>query len=286
MKMRARLYPLTSLLFLSCGGGGSDKPLTTDDFCAMKATTECQVVGRCAVVTMDACVSARRALCDQFVQSALVPPRVFTPGNVGGCISKTNAAYSKSTILPSDLQAMDVACNWVFQGNVAQGDNCTVDYDCAGATNGSVFCELKPGATAARCATHMSKNLNDLCGNRGETCNPGSYCADDNGDLRCLAKKQLGDACDPVTLPCIESLRCTGGTCMTRQGLQGACTTSDDCMASAPYCDKYAGNICDPGLTFATNSPSCVDYGGATGGGGSDAGTASDADTTSDGGGG
>src|SRR4029079_19204397 len=64
--------------------------------------------------------------------------------------------------------------------------------------------------------------------------------------------------------PCLEALRCSGGSCVDRVALGGTCASNDDCATAAPYCNHYAGNRCGLGLSFAEGSASCEDFGGTS----------------------
>jgi hypothetical protein len=254
---------LIGMLAAGCGGGGKSTPLTIGDFCNQKATEECKAaVKACVVVTMDACMTERTAACTQFATNAAVSPRVFTQANVGNCISKTRSAYGKTTITPKDFADVDDACNFVFQGNVANLMPCTIKYDCAGAPN-SMICDK------GFCAKPVTKKKGEQCSDKGAICETGAYCLLDTTTTTysCIAKAGPGAVCDANT-PCLENLRCAG-TCTDRIPAGGSCSSNDDCVTSAPFCDNSVNNICDTGLTFSPNAPSCADYGGTTGAGGS-----------------
>jgi len=252
-------------LLAGCGGGGGGKPTTESDFCAQKADAECQVTDQC-VTTKDACKAQRMTMCTAFVADAKASKkRVFVPGNIGNCINKTKNVYSKTApITPTEMADMNEACNYVFQGDgEVNVDNCDVKYDC----KDKVICDK------GFCA--QSKNVTTTCGNPGDTCPTGQFCTANASDVKvCMPKGESGDVCS-ATAPCLESLRCSGGSCAERVGAAGACTSNDDCSSDAPYCDPYAGNKCDKGLSFAAGSASCADFGGSssTGTGGSGGGT-------------
>jgi hypothetical protein len=265
--MAAAIAGAGSGLFVGCGGGGGNKPLTESDFCAQKAEAECVVADSC-LNDANKCKSQRMAVCTQFVTDAKASnKRFFVAGNVGDCINKTKAAYAKPTITPTDMATMDDACNYVFQGKgVLNNDHCAIKYDCAG----RVICDKTYCATAS-----SPKAVDQPCGNPGDLCATGSYCATNSGGVPvCTARGNSGDTCDANT-PCLETLRCSGGTCTDRVALAGSCASNDDCVSAAPYCDPYAGSKCDKGLSFASGSGSCDAYGGSgtTGTGGAGGGT-------------
>jgi hypothetical protein len=242
-------------LLAGCGGGGSSTPITESAFCEQKADAECQVTDRCGS-TKAACTAERMALCTAFASAAKASgKRFFVAANVGTCINKTTAVYAKtSAITPADTADIDDACNYVFQGTgEVQIAECTVKYDCAG----RVICDK------GFCANATTNAVNAPCAGPGAVCAAGSYCAPNaSGNLVCTAKGMSGAACS-ATAPCLETLRCNG-TCGERLPMNSACTSNDDCAATAPYCDPYAGNVCFSGLFFAPNSSSCADFGGSS----------------------
>ncbi|HEX3696675.1 MAG TPA: hypothetical protein VH374_14945 [Polyangia bacterium] len=247
-----------------CQGGSS--AVTPTDFCAQVAAKECQVVNKCAISDMNACLIARKAVCADLVTQRQVAPRVFRPANISACINQVNGVYSTSgTITPTQIDAMNTACEYVFQGDVQESAPCTVKYDCTG----TLICDK------TLCAKKVVKNLNDLCGNPGEVCNAGSYCTMMGVVYRCVAKHMAGEACDDDTNPCLESLRCLAGTCAARVTAGAACTSDDDCAMAVPYCDPYIGNKCDQGLSFGGGAAACAAFGGngPAGGTGGAAGT-------------
>jgi hypothetical protein len=229
------------------------------------------VTDRCGS-TKDACKAKRIAKCTEFASAAKASgKRKFVEGNVAACINATTAAYAKTSgITPTDTAGIDEACNYVFQGTgEVQIAECTVKYDCAG----RVVCDK------GFCANPVTSAVDTPCAGPGAVCAAGSYCAPNTaGNLVCTAKGTTGMPCS-ATMPCLETLRCAGTTCGERLPMNSACTSNDDCAATAPYCDPYAGNVCFSGLFFAPNSTSCADFGGpsssGTGGttGGSGGGT-------------
>src|SRR6266498_480235 len=261
----AQLAAIAGLL-AGCGGGGSSKPLTESDFCSQKADAECQVTDQC-VTEKDACKAKRMTTCTAFVAQAKASgKRVFVPGNIGNCINKTKNVYAKTTeITPSEMADVNDACNYVFQGDgEVNVDMCDVKYDC----KDKVICDK------GFCA--MSKNVTTTCGNPGDICPTGQYCAANASNIMvCMPKGASGDTCS-ATAPCTEDLRCAESKCTERVGMAGACTSNDDCSSVAPFCDPYAGNKCDKGLSFSAGSTSCGDFGGtsSTGTAGNGGGTA------------
>lgn len=261
---------LFAMAAAGCGGGGSSTSITTATFCAQVAEKECQVVSTCGISDKSACTTIRAANCMQQATEREKAPRVFTVANINNCLNQTNAVYSTDgTITVTKMDAMEDACQYVFQGNVKEGSACTVKYDC----QNNLICDK------GLCAKKVTKNKDDLCGNPGEVCSTGSYCTMMGAVYKCVAKHMAGEACDNDTNPCVEALRCLDGKCQDRAAMGGACTSNDDCAMTVPYCDPYIGNKCDKGLSFGGGAAACAAFGGSpsggTGGasGGSDAGS-------------
>jgi len=208
-------------LLAGCGGGGSSKPITESDFCAQKAEAECQVSDDCLTDPMT-CKTKRTSLCNMFGADAKAPPskRVFKADNIGLCIDRTKNAYAKtSAISPQELADINDACSWVYQGDAKKLEMCTVTYDCA---DKSHICDK------GLCAPKVTKNSGDLCGNPGEVCAMGSSCMMVGATFMCQPKLGMGMTCSATTAPCLENLRCSGGTCTDRVALGEGCTTNDD----------------------------------------------------------
>src|SRR5204862_190842 len=159
----------------------------------------------------NACKSQQTAACTAFATDAKSDgKRFFVPGNVGDCIGKTKAAYAKATITPTDMTAMNDACNYVFQGTAKTTEACTIKFDCA---DRNQICDK------GLCAPKVTKNMGDLCGNPGEVCNTGSFCMMSGATYTCVAKVTSGMACNDTTPPCLENLRCAAGSCTDRVAL-------------------------------------------------------------------
>ena len=269
MNVRAWLWipvAVATAAAVGCGGGGSKKPLTINDFCTMKAGAECLQPASACGTSATACQSQREALCLQFAQATMSATRPFRPENVSSCISKTSSTYAKQTITPTDLAAMNDACNYVFQGSQPKDGTCANKYECSG----TVICDSNN-----LCETQVIQANGAPCNGPGQVCNTGLYCTG-SPVPRCAPRKMLSDTCDDMN-PCLETLRCLNGTCAARAASGESCTSDADCAttgpAPVPYCDPYTGNKCDKGLSFGGGAPSCVDYGGGTGAtGGNDGG--------------
>jgi hypothetical protein len=240
---------------LSACGGGSGTSLTVPTYCSQWATAQCGIAVSC-VSTMADCETAATAQCmSQATAAQASDVRVFTPGNVSRCVNETAAVFKKmSGITITDLSTVADDCNDVFQGSVAKMKPCTTKYDCVGGL-GTMICDK------GVCATPSTKAKGTDCSGPGETCATGSYCAKDTADMfyTCLAKGAAAATCDAAT-PCLETLHCVAGKCVTRAGQGESCATNDDCSATVPYCDPYAGYKCAASLSFSSGSTSCTEF--------------------------
>jgi hypothetical protein len=239
------------------GGGGSSGPATSADFCMQYAQDVCGISASCAI-TQTACVSYQQGLCNKFAADAIAGGvRVFTPGNTSNCLNKVKSAYTGTGVItPTMLTDIDRACNYVWQGKVAQiSGACTSSYDCAGATDGSIICD----PAQHLCGTKTTVNgANSQCNNVGSVCAQDLYCAPNTAGVSvCMANAKTGEACTMV--PCDHTSRCLNGVCAALAQSGEACTASSDCVTGAPYCNPFGPSpVCSLGLQFATQSPSCL----------------------------
>jgi hypothetical protein len=271
-------------------GGGSAKQMTVSDFCTQYAAAVCNFTSRCGQSpTLTDCEDAETTLCNANATSAQAAGvRAFTPANVAKCVNATTSMVKMTAaITPTVMSTTSDDCNYVFQGSVASGMPCTSKYDCKGG-EGSAICDK------GVCAAPATKAAGAGCSDAGAICAAGSFCTKGtNSFYTCVAKGAAGATCDAAT-PCLESLRCgADGKCTDRIAAGGTCTSNDDCVTAAPYCDVYAGYICDTGLLFAPGSSSCTNFdkgtappnvtgtggsGGSAGGAGGSAGAAGGSD--------
>jgi uncharacterized membrane protein YgcG len=239
-------------LVAGCGGGGG-KPLTVDDFCGQKAEKECLVPVVSCVSDADACKVTRKKACKDWAAAvtAADAKRTFTVANVSACVSKAGSVYALDKIKPSDLAGLDDTCEYVFQGTVAALSECTTKYDCKEKNN---ICDK------GNCAPKMTVGKDAQCANLGAVCGAGQYCAMSGATFKCTDKIGSGEAC-AATTPCLETLRCSAAKCANLVMAGESCASDADCPVAAPYCDPFAGNLCTPGLKFATHSGSCAPFG-------------------------
>ncbi|HTB56666.1 MAG TPA: hypothetical protein VLC06_02280 [Polyangia bacterium] len=253
--LAAAVLPL--LLFAGCKGGGSSTPTTVTDFCGQYAAAVCQINCGPPLAT---CTTYQEGVCQTMAAQATADgKRIFNTNNMGDCINKIKAAFSSTNpITPSTQASIDLACNYVFQGKSAvipTTDTCTTQFDCAGTTNGSIICDPVQG----QCAPTLAKSGGQQCSDVGSVCAQNFYCATSGGVSICTAEgTSNADSACSATVPCDSNSRCASGVCMQLVASHMDCSSTSDCT-SGGFCDPFSSPaVCDTGLTFSTNSPSCL----------------------------
>jgi hypothetical protein len=240
---------------VGCGGGGSSPP-TSADFCTQYAKAICGISSACGITTVS-CEMYQAGRCNAAAAVAVSGgKRVFAPGNMNNCLNKVKAAYNGTTLItPAKMAEIDLACNYVFQGTgKLLSGTCATQYECAGATDGSIICD----AQLHVCASKKSVNGGEPCNGVGAVC-PQDYSCTPNtaGVLVCTADAKTGEPC--ATTSCDHNTRCVAGTCAVLAQSGEACSADADCAATAPYCNPYItpGPKCSAGLQFAAGLASC-----------------------------
>ena len=252
---KVRAWSVVVLLAAAgCGGGGGSSS-TVADFCSQYATNMCGIASTCGIQPT-ACVTYQTSQCMTFANAAVASgKRMYTPGNTSNCLNKIKAAYTGAKVVtPADQAAIDLACNYVFQGKAAVLTGaCTTQFDCAGATDGSIICD----PTAKLCAMKTTVNSGAQCSAVGAVCAQDSYCAANSaGVLLCAPAAKMGESC--ATVPCDHNTRCVNGLCAALAQTGETCSSNSDCVSTAPYCNPYVSPpICNAGLGFAVGAPSC-----------------------------
>ncbi|MDP9034436.1 MAG: hypothetical protein M3O50_06485 [Myxococcota bacterium] len=283
--MQTRLMCRASFVALVLSGGCSSNTAgpysDVSGFCQQKAKAECQYAPKCAV-PIATCEAYRASVCNRDATVATASgARKYSSANAQACVDAWNAAYTKNS---NEVSFMDLVgrnsitdrCERVFSGNVASGNSCTVDYDCA---NDRVCASASPGSPKKVCADAVATTM--FCSNPGQVCPTDMYCAVEatSGTAQCQPAAAAGQACS-ASVPCVSTQRCVAGTCQDRTMAGTSCTSNDDCPAVDPYCDPYASGKCTAGLTFATGAADCAAWQGGSPGtssSGSSSGAASDA---------
>jgi hypothetical protein len=248
------LAPVT--VGLGCGGGAG--PITQAEFCAQKATKECDGVAMACLSDPAACKTKRVAACEEFAEAQQAPPssavlRPFRPDKANACISKAAEVYNKALITPEDRAALDDVCARVFSAQ-RNDATCNNDYEC----DVNQVCD----ALFNTCAKKKSVAADDFCNNPGDVCPAAQFC-NTAVPRKCVPRLTVNMACDP-TNPCAESLTCAAGVCAAGATNGKPCTADSDCATASPYCDPYNGNLCTSGFRPSTGSKECVvAFGGA-----------------------
>jgi len=256
-------------------------------FCTAKAQAECQIASTCGFTSATDCETQRESVCNADANDAASTgsrTRKYTQANAPACIDRVNGLFGNnaSMIAFKDLVgpgSLTDVCEHVFSGSAAFNEPCQSPYDCADGNDECV--PVSPGSPALVCAPPTKVAIGALCQNAGSVCDTDTYCAPSTTvAATCMKSMQEGQSC--ATVPCVSAQRCeatgaTGHTCEPRVAENQPCTTNDDCLAAAPYCDLYAGNVCRPGLSFGFGSADCS---GFAPGGAVTTGTGPDASTT------
>lgn len=226
-----------------------------NEFCADWAKAICQLANGPCDFVQGACTTYQTGVCMNFVNGAQSGTRQYNQGNGKACIDALNKAYGNtpSSISASMLASVRSTCNRVVVGNQQSDQSCTGDADCSG----TLICASLVGQSGSVCAAVTQKSAGDICGDPGDQCQGDSYCAPQAGVApKCIPTPGTGASCS-ATIPCGSSDRCVNATCQVRAVSGGSCSSSDDCAASAPYCDTYPPAACTSGLSFARGSIDC-----------------------------
>jgi hypothetical protein len=244
-------------IVIACSIGSSSPPpdQSVSEFCADWAKAICQLSnGQCAF-SQSVCATYQTSVCMAYVNTAQSGTREYRQSSGKACIDALNSAYGNN---PSSISAMVLAnvnstCSKAVSGNQQSDQPCTGDTDCSG----SLVCAPILGQSGSVCASVNKKNLGDICGDPGDTCQGDSYCAPQPGAApKCVATPSTGSSCS-MGIPCGSSNRCLNGTCQPRGAAGDPCTTNDDCSTLVPYCDTYPPAGCAKGLSFARGSIDC-----------------------------
>jgi hypothetical protein len=264
------LAALLAPLAVACSAKSAAPFPDVTSFCASKAQAECQIATTCGFTSSTDCQTAREALCNQDANDAATSgshTRKYTQANAAACIGLVNSVYgNNATTIPfAELVgpgSVGDVCERVFSGVAGFNDPCQSSYDCADTSE--ICAPVLPGSTALVCAKPTMIVAGALCQDPGDQCATDTYCAmaSANVGFTCTASLQEGQSC--ASAPCVSAQRCevtaTGQTCEPRVEANQPCTSNDDCAPEAPYCDPYVGNLCEKGLSFATQAPDCKGF--------------------------
>ena len=132
-----------------------------DDFCSQYADAVCQIA-TCGPLPAT-CTAYQKSVCETLASQATAGgKRMFTPNNMGDCLSKLNSAYKRQQPITPAMQAsIDLACDYVFQGKSAvipTTDTCTTQFDCAGVDQRIDHLRPAHHLCAPRCQDHRARS--------------------------------------------------------------------------------------------------------------------------------
>jgi hypothetical protein len=230
----------------SCGGGPA--PLTANEYFQKRAQIVCDALSSACLVTTSACSTSQLASYTAEYQAALASFRDFIPSNAEACLDKVHAVYGKGgqgslSIRAADYLAMQATCARVYRGTSAAFGPCQVDADCLD----GLVCDK------GYCGTAKMVSQGSQCANIGEYCPQGFYCGNSGSVWFCAAR--VGALADCTVSPCLESLRCSGGVCVTQLGIGEPCALDSDCTSG--FCEPFAGK-CAADVQYANGSAACI----------------------------
>ena len=223
---------------------------SSDSFCASKSEAECNNLAKKCGSSVDACKSKRLDTCNKDAAAAKNVGRAYRSGAAQACIDKINDVYKDqaANITPTTEADAKKICDRVFGGAKQEREPCANTFEC----DGALVCD-------GVCAKEEIVAINGGCGNAGQKCDNDTYCQPTGNKLFCVAKNKLGDNCDAVKNPCIESLRCVN-QCTAKETVGQPCSNDGDCAIEAPFCDLTTSpKKCRP--KYESSTPACHEFG-------------------------
>lgn len=161
---------------------------------------------------------------------------LYHPGAFAACVD----AWAALSCGPG-LLTTPAACDDAFEGRVADGGACTIDFECGASSH----CDGASGPTCGHCV--RDPGVGDAC--VGVACGRGTYCM----GATCAARAGAGEPCDAsgTESNCLEGLACVPSAGDPTRGTCGA----------APIVG--AGEICNvarcmPGLVCASSGRDAI----------------------------
>ena len=156
----------------------------------------------------------------------------FVPEAAVECLAAVEAASSDCNGGPPFIAtAVQVACRDVFDGTVAEGDECSrADFASVFDECDNAYCDRSPGECLGSCVGYQQED--EDC-SLGQVCEPGLFC----NDSSCVPPVGLGEDCSGAT--CELGLSCAGQplTCRDRGPVGSACVDQFDCEYPAGCSD-------------------------------------------------
>ena len=176
---------------------------------------------------------------------------VLDPAKVDDCTASFKTVSCDPAADPSPIEA---ACDGLWTGQVAEGDNCALNEECADGN----FCDIGDMECYGACTVPTPPDA--TCGN--ETCNlETEYCGQQGNMRRCVDRKVDGQACqaDDECMDGSGCLQVVGGQLCTAYGsqMQGeACGGDTQYCATDLVCTGQMVQRCTA-LTFGGDGESC-----------------------------
>jgi len=101
----------------------------------------------------------------------------------------------------------------------------------AAANSAGMGCICEAGATCADGGVSGTRTCTLATCGAGPQCDDASYCAPHNGALACVPRPTVGQACDPLSAPCLLPAVCLASTgkCAIPRGLKESCDADSPC---------------------------------------------------------
>jgi hypothetical protein len=178
-------------------------------------------------------------------QDAVEAGRVRYDGSqVSGCLA---AIEGIGCGFQTTRTLMSARCNLVLEGDVAIGDDCALDEECAGVA----FCKRDGDSCPGTCSALLAAD---------ETCTSDDQCAEGlacpNSVGRCVAPGRLGQPCGRATDPgCAAGLLCLGAD--AGAGRAGECGDAEELFVAQrdEDCDPEGQVLCADDLACAVVLP-------------------------------
>jgi hypothetical protein len=227
-----------------------ETPSTTQvQFCDQYAQALCSEVSAACLFPINGCIANRANECFAQASTAAALGQSYVATKADLCLNKVTEVYSKLrkgavALKPTDLESVISTCKQVYQGNRRQNESCVEDADCLE----GLICDK------GRCGTSVLLAPGSGCANIGERCTEGYFCGPTDGVLACISKVGVNSACN-TDVPCLESLRCHDGLCVSRLLIGEPCLFHHDCASN--FCEPYAVK-CANDVRFANGSAACL----------------------------
>lgn len=256
--MKTKLWLVAALMLGACGDdGGGGSALKFEDYDAATVDALCQQFVRCGLAAdQAACVATFQQTQTSATLVADVASGKVTFDGAAARECFDAIANASCEVTSVSYRTRPLACFTMFQGQVAEGDACTINEQCVSQHCGVPSCGMAccPGTCVGDTAPVLAK-LGESC--ELSPCDETSYC--DQVDRTCVALRgangscQSGEACADG-LYCLQSGVCgslpgDGQTC----GVDGCQLADERCDATTHVCTKPGSD----GAACATNDD-CV----------------------------